>query len=46
MVLLGADQGELVEVISGVDVGDSLVVAGHHKITSGEAVRVLEGGGD
>ena len=46
LVQLGADQGELVEVISGVDVGDSLVVAGHHKISSGEAVRVLEGGGD
>jgi len=46
VVQLGADQGELVEVISGVDVGDSLVVAGHHKISSGEAVRVLEGGGE
>jgi multidrug efflux pump subunit AcrA (membrane-fusion protein) len=46
VVRLGADQGELVEVVSGVDVGDSLVVAGHHKISSGEAVRVLEGGGE
>lgn len=46
VVELGADQGELVEVVSGVDVGDSLVVAGHHKISSGEAVRVLEGGGE
>jgi len=44
VVQLGADQGELVEVVSGVDVGDSLVVAGHHKISSGEAVRVLQGG--
>jgi RND family efflux transporter MFP subunit len=46
VVQLGADQGESVEVVSGVDVGDSLVVAGHHKISSGEAVRVLEGGGE
>lgn len=46
VVQLGADQGELVEVVSGVDVGDSLVVAGHHKISSGGAVRVIQGGGD
>lgn len=46
VIQLGADQGELVEVVSGVDVGDSLVVAGHHKISSGDAVRVLEGGGE
>jgi multidrug efflux pump subunit AcrA (membrane-fusion protein) len=46
VVQLGADQGELVEVVSGVNVGDSLVVAGHHKISSGQRVRVIQGGGD
>jgi membrane fusion protein (multidrug efflux system) len=46
VVQLGADQGELVEVVSGVDIGDSLVVAGHHRISSGGAVRVIQGGGD
>ena len=45
-VQLGADQGELVEVLSGVDIGDSLIVAGHHRIASGEKVRVLKGGGE
>jgi len=46
VVQLGADQGESVEVVSGVDVGDSLVVAGHHRISGGQAVRVIQGGGD
>jgi membrane fusion protein (multidrug efflux system) len=46
VVQLGADQGELVEAVSGVNVGDSLVVAGHHRISSGETVRVIQGGGD
>ena len=45
-VQLGADQGELVEVVSGIEVGDSLIVAGHHRISSGETVRVIQGGGE
>jgi len=45
-IQLGADQGESVEVLSGVDIGDSLVVAGHHRISSGEKVRVIQGGGE
>lgn len=44
VVQLGADQGELVEVVSGVDVGDSLIVAGQHKLSGGEPVRIVEGG--
>jgi RND family efflux transporter MFP subunit len=46
VVQLGADQGESVEVLSGVAIGDSLIVAGHHRISSGETVRVIQGGGD
>jgi len=45
-IQVGADQGESVEVLSGVAIGDSLIVAGHHRISSGETVRVIEGGGD
>ena len=41
---LGVDQGDLVEVRNGLEVGDTLIVAGHHKISSGDKVRILEGG--
>jgi multidrug efflux pump subunit AcrA (membrane-fusion protein) len=41
---LGVDQGDLVEVKDGLEVGDTLIVAGHHKISSGDPVRILEGG--
>lgn len=41
---LGLDQGEVVEVVSGLNVGDSLIVAGQHKISSGDRVRLLMGG--
>lgn len=43
---LGVNQGELVEVVGGLEVGDSLVVAGHHKISNGETVRILKGGAE
>jgi multidrug efflux pump subunit AcrA (membrane-fusion protein) len=45
-VELGVNQGELVEVVGGLEVGDSLVVAGHHKISNGETVRILKGGAE
>jgi multidrug efflux pump subunit AcrA (membrane-fusion protein) len=41
---LGVDQGDLVEVKTGLEVGDTLIVAGHHRISSGDPVRILEGG--
>ena len=44
LIELGVDQGDLVEVKSGLEVGDTLVVAGHHRISSGDPVRILEGG--
>ena len=44
LIELGVDQGDLVEVKSGLEVGDTLVVAGHHRISSGDKVRILEGG--
>jgi len=46
LIELGADQGELVEIRSGLKEGDTLIVAGHHRISSGETVRVIQGGGD
>jgi RND family efflux transporter MFP subunit len=45
-VELGVDQGEMVEVVSGLVVGDSLIVAGQHKISSGDQVRLLTGGAE
>jgi len=42
----GADQGDLVEVKGGLEVGDTLIVAGHHRISSGDPVRILEGGAE
>jgi multidrug efflux pump subunit AcrA (membrane-fusion protein) len=44
LIELGFDQGDLVEVKDGLEVGDTLIVAGHHKISSGDPVRILEGG--
>lgn len=44
VVELGIDQGDLVEVKSGLAPGDSLIVAGHHRISSGDSVRVVKGG--
>jgi multidrug efflux pump subunit AcrA (membrane-fusion protein) len=44
LIELGFDQGDLVEVKDGLAVGDTLIVAGHHKISSGDKVRILEGG--
>jgi RND family efflux transporter MFP subunit len=41
---LGTDFGELVEVKSGLDVGDTLIVAGHHRISDGDQVRILKEG--
>ena len=46
LIQLGADQGEQVEIRSGLREGDSLIVAGHHKVTSGDPVRILKGGAD
>ncbi len=40
----GIDQGDLVEVKSGLAEGDTLIVAGHHQVSSGDLVRILEGG--
>jgi hypothetical protein len=45
-IRLGADFGETVEVISGLEVGDSLIVAGQHKISDGDRVRLLTEGAD
>lgn len=45
LVEVGIDQGDLVEVKSGLGVGDTLIVAGHHRISSGDSVRMVEGGG-
>lgn len=41
---LGTDFGEVVEVKSGLDVGDTLIVAGHHRISDGDPVRILQEG--
>jgi membrane fusion protein (multidrug efflux system) len=46
LIQLGADQGEQVEIRSGLREGDTLIVAGHHKVTSGDPVRILKGGAD
>jgi multidrug efflux pump subunit AcrA (membrane-fusion protein) len=46
LIELGVDQGDLVEVKTGLEVGDTLVVAGHHRISDGDLVRILEGGGE
>jgi multidrug efflux pump subunit AcrA (membrane-fusion protein) len=46
LIQLGADQGELVEIRSGLVEGDTLIVAGHHKVTSGDPVRIIKGGAD
>ena len=46
LIELGADQGELVEIRSGLKEGDTLIVAGHHKISSGDPVRILKGGAE
>ena len=43
---LGADLGEWVEVKGGLVVGDSLIVAGHHKISSGDSVRIVQEGAE
>jgi membrane fusion protein (multidrug efflux system) len=44
LIELGADQGELVEIRSGLRQGDSLIVAGHHRISSGDSIRILREG--
>ncbi|MCK4386160.1 MAG: efflux RND transporter periplasmic adaptor subunit [candidate division Zixibacteria bacterium] len=44
VIELGIDQGDSVEVKSGLDEGDTLVVAGHHRVLGGELVRIVEGG--
>lgn len=45
-IQVGLDQGELVEVKAGLAAGDTLIVEGHHRISSGESVRILQGGAD
>ncbi|NIM98839.1 MAG: efflux RND transporter periplasmic adaptor subunit [candidate division Zixibacteria bacterium] len=45
-IQLGASQGELVEIRSGLKPGDTLIVVGQHRLSSGEPVRILEGGGE
>ncbi len=44
VIELGADQGDWVEVKSGLHEGDTLIVAGHHKLLGGDLVRIVEGG--
>jgi multidrug efflux pump subunit AcrA (membrane-fusion protein) len=44
LIELGADRGELVEIRSGLKEGDTLIVAGHHKVSGGNPVRILKGG--
>lgn len=44
LIELGADQGELVEIRSGLKEGDTLIVAGHHRISSGDLIRILREG--
>ncbi len=41
-VTLGPDEGDRVVVTSGLDVGQTLLVAGHRNLIAGEAVRVVE----
>jgi len=41
-VQLGVDQGDLVQVVSGVKPGDKVVVSGQHRLHNGDAVT--EGG--
>lgn len=43
---VGLDQGELVEVKSGLAAGDTLIVEGHHRISNGDPVRILQGGAE
>ncbi len=45
LIEVGIAQGDLVEVKSGLGVGDTLIVAGHHRVSSGDPVRMVEGGG-
>jgi multidrug efflux pump subunit AcrA (membrane-fusion protein) len=44
LIELGVDQGDLVEVKNGLHEGDTLIVAGHHKVLGGDLVRIVEGG--
>jgi multidrug efflux pump subunit AcrA (membrane-fusion protein) len=44
LIELGVDRGELVEIASGLKQGDSLIVAGHHRISSGDLIRILREG--
>jgi multidrug efflux pump subunit AcrA (membrane-fusion protein) len=46
LIQLGADQGEQVEIRSGLREGDTLIVAGHHRVTGGDPVRIIKGGVD
>ena len=46
LIELGVDQGDSVEVKSGLGVGDTLIVAGHHRVSSGDSVRIVEGGAE
>ncbi len=41
---VGIDQGDSVEVKSGLVEGDTLVVAGHYRVSGGDSVRVVGGG--
>ncbi len=44
LIEVGVDQGELVEVRSGLKAGDTLIVAGQHQLSSGDLVRIIKGG--
>lgn len=45
LIEVGIDQGDSVEVKSGLDAGDTLIVAGHHRVSSSDSIRIVEGGG-
>ncbi len=46
LIEVGIAQGDLVEVKSGLDAGDTLIVAGHHQVSSGDLVSIVKGGAE
>ena len=44
-VSLGPDEGDLVVVTAGLEVGETLFVGGHRSLLDGQPVRVAPGAG-
>jgi hypothetical protein len=39
----GLDTGELIEIISGINQGDSVIIEGQHYVSDGARVKVVRG---